>query len=213
MHIATNGFKNFFPTLVQTLRFNETITLVLTCPPYLVAGAISVAWAWSSGHFNERTWHITISKAVALSGFVLCAATMNVGARYFGMCVFTIGTYGVNSILLGWVGSTCGQTKEKKAASLAIANTSASLSLIWTPVCDSMTCQPSPPPNRTPEPKAKGGKIAADHSAPVSLAQDGLSPLPHRSGQQRRLFDCLRCGRLGDEVDAAPGEPEDPAKR
>lgn len=136
MHIATNGFKNFFPTLVETLQFNETITLVLTCPPYLIAGAISVAWAWSSGHFNERTWHITISKAVALLGFVLCAATMNVGARYFGMCVFTIGTYGVNSILLGWVGATSGQTKEKKAAALAIANTSASLSLIWTPVRD-----------------------------------------------------------------------------
>ncbi|KAK8100392.1 major facilitator superfamily domain-containing protein [Apiospora kogelbergensis] len=134
MHIATNGFKNFFPTLVETLQFdNTTVTLVLTCPPYLIAGALSVAWAWSSGRYNERTWHITISKAVALAGFILCAATMNTAARYVGMCVFTIGTYGVNSILLGWVGATCGQTREKKAAALAIANTSASLSLIWTP--------------------------------------------------------------------------------
>ncbi|WYZ44504.1 hypothetical protein EsH8_VII_000940 [Colletotrichum jinshuiense] len=99
MHLATNGFKNFFPTIVQTLNFNTTITLVLTCPPYLIAGVLSIAWAWSSGRFNERTWHITISKAVALFGFVLACATMNTGARYFAMCVFTIGTYGVNSIL------------------------------------------------------------------------------------------------------------------
>ncbi|KAK7211006.1 hypothetical protein V2G26_018184 [Clonostachys chloroleuca] len=133
LHIATNGFKNFFPTIVKTLGFNTTITLVLTCPPYLIAGVISIAWAASSGHFNERTWHITIAKAVAIFGFVLGCATMNVGARYFAMCVFTIGTYGVNSIILGWVSSTCGQTKEKKASALAIANVSATLSLIWTP--------------------------------------------------------------------------------
>ncbi|KAF0328726.1 major facilitator superfamily transporter [Colletotrichum asianum] len=133
MHPATNGFKNFFPTIVETLNFNTTITLVLTCPPYLIAGILSIVWAWSSGKHNERTWHITISKAVALFGFVLACATMNTEARYFAMVVFTVGTYGVNSILLGWVGSTSGQTKEKKASALAIVNTSASISFIWTP--------------------------------------------------------------------------------
>ncbi|CAN9473030.1 unnamed protein product [Alternaria alternata] len=133
LHIATNGFKNFMPTIVNTLGFSQEVTLVLTCPPYLIAGAFSVAWAISSGHYNERTWHITIAKGVAIFGFVLGCATMNVGARYFAMCVFTIGTYGVNSIILGWVSSTCGQTREKKSAALAIANVAATLSLIWTP--------------------------------------------------------------------------------
>ncbi|KAI4946759.1 hypothetical protein J4E91_006931 [Alternaria rosae] len=133
LHIATNGFKNFMPTIVNTLGFSQEVTLVLTCPPYLIAGVFSVAWAISSGHFNERTWHITIAKGVAVFGFVLGCATMNVGARYFAMCVFTIGTYGVNSIILGWVSSSCGQTREKKSAALAIANVAATLSLIWTP--------------------------------------------------------------------------------
>jgi hypothetical protein len=50
------------------------------------------------------------------------------------MCVFSIGTYAVNSIILGWVSGTCGQTKEKKASSLAIVNTIANASFIWTPV-------------------------------------------------------------------------------
>ncbi|KAK3068869.1 hypothetical protein LTR53_013232 [Teratosphaeriaceae sp. CCFEE 6253] len=133
MHLAANGFKNFFPTAVQTLGFSKTITLVLTCPPYLIAGIISIAWSYSSGRFNERTWHITIAKAVAVFGFVLGCATLNTGARYFAMCVFAIGTYAVNSIILGWVSSTCGQTKEKKSISLAIVNTIANASFIWTP--------------------------------------------------------------------------------
>ncbi|KAM0326710.1 hypothetical protein ACHAQA_006583 [Verticillium albo-atrum] len=55
-HLGANGFKNFFPTAVRTLGFDQKITLVLTCPPYLIAGVISIAWSWSSGRFNERTW-------------------------------------------------------------------------------------------------------------------------------------------------------------
>lgn len=133
-HLATNGFKNFFPTIVQTLGFSRLVTLVLTCPPYLLAGGISILWARSSGHFNESTWHITAAKLVAIFGFVLGCATLNVGARYFAMCVFTIGTYAVNSIILAWVGNTCGQTREKRASALAIVNVSATISFIWTPV-------------------------------------------------------------------------------
>ncbi|GAB1200642.1 hypothetical protein APSETT444_010016 [Aspergillus pseudonomiae] len=136
MHLAANGFKNFFPTAVETLGFSTTITLVLTCPPYLIAGLISVFWSWSSGRLNERTWHITVAKAIAIFGFVLGCATLNTGARYFAMVVFAIGTYAVNSIVLGWVSSTCGQTKEKKASSLAIVNTIANASFVWTPVYD-----------------------------------------------------------------------------
>lgn len=134
MHLAANGFKNFFPTVVETLGFGKTVTLVLTCPPYLIAGFISILWSISSGKRNERTWHITIAKAIAIFGFVLGMATLNMGARYFSMIVFAIGTYAVNSIILGWVASTCGQTKEKKAASYGIVNTIANVSFIWTPV-------------------------------------------------------------------------------
>jgi hypothetical protein len=134
MHLAANGFKNFFPTVVKTLNFNTEITLALTCPPYLIAGICSIAYSYSSGRFNERTWHITFAKAVAVFGFILGFATLNLGAKYFAMIVFSIGTYCVNSIILGWVSATCGQTKEKKASALAIVNTIANASFVWTPV-------------------------------------------------------------------------------
>ncbi|KAG9695695.1 hypothetical protein KCU95_g4633, partial [Aureobasidium melanogenum] len=53
LHLAANGFKNFFPTVVKTLGFDTTITLVLTCPPYLIAGASTLLVSWSSGKMNE----------------------------------------------------------------------------------------------------------------------------------------------------------------
>lgn len=133
MHLAANGFKNFFPTVVETLGFGETVTLVLTCPPYLIAGAVTILVSWSSGKLNERTWHITISKAVATTGFIAAAATLDLAGRYVSMVVFTIGTYGVNSLILGWCGSVCGQTKEKKAVAVGIVTTVMNISFIWTP--------------------------------------------------------------------------------
>lgn len=133
MHLAANGFKNFFPSVVKTLNFNTTITLVLTCPPYLIAGAITILVSWSSGKFNERTWHITASKAVAVVGFVAAAATDNIVGRYISMVIFTIGTYGVNSLILGWCGSVCGQTKEKKAVAISMVTMIMNISFIWTP--------------------------------------------------------------------------------
>ncbi|KAF3914204.1 hypothetical protein ABW20_dc0106302 [Dactylellina cionopaga] len=133
MHLAANGFKNFFPTVVETLGFNTTVTLVLTCPPYLIAGAVTVLVSYSSGKFNERTYHITISKTVATIGFVAAAATLDTAGRYISMVVFTIGTYGVNSLILGWCGSVCGQTKEKKAVAISIVTTVMNASFVWTP--------------------------------------------------------------------------------
>ena len=101
---------------------------------YLIAGAISVYWSWSSGKYNERTWHITVAKAVAILGFIMSFAINNVAARYVSMIIFAIGTYAVNSIILGWVGATCGQTKEKRAVAMALIVSTSNISFIWTPV-------------------------------------------------------------------------------
>ncbi|KAF1360943.1 major facilitator superfamily transporter [Lizonia empirigonia] len=106
-HLSANGFKNFLPTVVKTLGFNRTITLVLTCPPYLLSAFISIAVAWSSGRYNERTWHITASKAVVIIGFIIGTVTLNVGARYFAMVLFV--------------------------AVVAIVNTLGNLSFVYTP--------------------------------------------------------------------------------
>lgn len=133
LHLSANGFKNFLPTVVQTLGFNRTITLVLTCPPYLISGVVSVIVSWSSGRFNERTWHITASKAVAIVGFIVGTATLNIGARYFAMVLFVGATYGVNNISLAWAAGVLGQTDEKKATVVAIVNTLGNLSFVYTP--------------------------------------------------------------------------------
>lgn len=133
LHLSSAGFTNFFPTVVGTLGFNRTITLALTCPPFLFAAIVGPLVALSSGRFNERTWHITGGMAMALVGFITAAATLNTGARYLSCFLFSAGVYSVNSCILGWVSATLGQTAEKKAISLSFVNIVANASYIYTP--------------------------------------------------------------------------------
>lgn len=47
--------------------------------------------------------------------------------------LFVSASYGVNTIVLGWVSSVLGQSDEKKAVALALCNTFGNLSAIYTP--------------------------------------------------------------------------------
>lgn len=119
----------------SNLGFSQFTTLVMTCPPYLVACVSAMCVSISSGHFNERTWHLTSLKTIAAVGFSLAAATLNPSVRYFAAYVFIIGTWGGTSITQSWIASTCAQTKEKRAVAIGLGNMSAASTLIWTPVC------------------------------------------------------------------------------
>lgn len=91
MHLSACSFNNFFPTVIGALGFNPTITLVLTCPPYLVSGLFGYFVGLSSGKYNERTWHITACMGLAIVGFVISCATLNTAARYVSCFLFASG--------------------------------------------------------------------------------------------------------------------------
>lgn len=112
--------------MIRTLGFSDTVTLLMTCPPFIFAGAAGIAFGWSSGRLHERTWHITAGLLIAIVGFVLAAATLNTAARYVACFIFAMGAYSVNSVIIGWASSTLSQTKEKKAVRPPATNMKAS---------------------------------------------------------------------------------------
>ncbi|RYO97862.1 hypothetical protein DL763_002530 [Monosporascus cannonballus] len=130
-HLSACSFNSFFPTVVKTLGFNTTITLVLTCPPFLFAGAAGILWGWSSGRYHERTLHITAGLSIAIVGFAVAASTLNTAARYIACFIFAMGAYSVNSVIIGWASSTLSQTKEKKAVVLAMTNVGGQIGYIY----------------------------------------------------------------------------------
>ncbi|KAI1914150.1 hypothetical protein LOZ61_002328 [Ophidiomyces ophidiicola] len=115
LHLSACAFNSFFPTVVKTIGFNTTITLLLTCPPFIFAGAAGILFGYSSGRLHERTWHITVGLLIAIVGFIIAACTLNTAGRYIACFIFPIGAYSVNSVIIGWASSTLSQTREKRA--------------------------------------------------------------------------------------------------
>ncbi|PVH78947.1 MFS general substrate transporter [Cadophora sp. DSE1049] len=142
MHLNATSFNQFFPSVVKALGYTPVITLVLTSPPTLFAGAFGILIGWSSGRFNERTWHVTGCMGAAMIGFIINCFTLNIAARYIACFLFASGVYSCNSVILGWVSATLGQTPEKKAISLSLINVVSMASFIYTPYLYSNTDAP-----------------------------------------------------------------------
>lgn len=128
------GFNNFYPSIVRGFNLgSNTITLVCTAPPYLVGALITFAMAYSSDRNNERRWHIVASMTVAIIGFVISVATLNVPARYFASFLYIAGCFTGNSLVFTWGASTTSQTPEKRACATAIINVLGQAGNIWSP--------------------------------------------------------------------------------
>ncbi|KFA52187.1 hypothetical protein S40293_00656 [Stachybotrys chartarum IBT 40293] len=130
-HISACSFNNFFPTIIREMGFQSTMALVLTAPPYFVAGFLGIPFAWSSGRFNDRTWHITVGLSLAVVGFAISCATTDQAARYASTFLYATGAYSVGSVILGWVSNTLSQTPEKKAVAYSLVNVSANMAYIY----------------------------------------------------------------------------------
>ncbi|XP_014562302.1 hypothetical protein COCVIDRAFT_84502 [Bipolaris victoriae FI3] len=133
LHVSSLGFQNFIPTVMLGLGYSRNVTLALTCPPFFLAAIIGLIISWTSGRWNERTWHIVICKGIVIIGFIIPLATSNFAARLFSIFLFVGFSFGINNILLGWSSATLGQTNEKKSVALAIINMLGNLSNVYTP--------------------------------------------------------------------------------
>lgn len=66
--ITAESFSNFFPSIVGTLGYNSTNTLLLTSPPYFFAFFVSLAVSFHASRAHERGYHIAVPMAFALLG-------------------------------------------------------------------------------------------------------------------------------------------------
>lgn len=127
LHISACSFTFFFPTIVKAMGFTNTIALLLTAPPYFLAGGVGILLAWSSGHFNERAMHISAGLTVAIVGFIMSTASLNKPVRYVASLLFATGAFSVGSVILGWVSAVLSQTPEKKSVVYSMINVSIAL--------------------------------------------------------------------------------------
>jgi MFS transporter, ACS family, DAL5 transporter family protein len=121
---AAYGFSNFFPSIVRGFGYNNTVTLLLTAPPYIFAALGSLVNAWHSDRTKERGFHFAGPIAFGCIGYIICLATTNRNARYAASFIYVGGMYFSNPLISTWTASTMGRTPEKRAVSVALGEIS-----------------------------------------------------------------------------------------
>ncbi|KAF4975687.1 hypothetical protein FZEAL_7577 [Fusarium zealandicum] len=124
------SFTNFFPTIVKTLGYSSTITLLLSAPPYVFAAAVGITNSWHSDGTNERWLHVVWPQIFASVGFIISAVTLNVPARYISTFMM-MSVYGSFGCILSWVSSSLPRPSTKRAISYAVVNAGSNLASIY----------------------------------------------------------------------------------
>lgn len=126
------AYTYFFPTIMKTLGYNNIITLLLTAPPYFLAFFTSIGNSLHSGRSNERAFHIAIPLAISMLGNILVITLESTAGRYAAMFLMTLGVYSAFNVTLSWVSSTIPRPKAKRAAALAMVNSIANCTHLFT---------------------------------------------------------------------------------
>lgn len=74
-------------SVVKTLGYGSTQTLLLTAPPWFFSAILILVWAWLSDRSGQRYIWIVASLVLTFPGFIILLATKThpIGPRYVSM--------------------------------------------------------------------------------------------------------------------------------
>ncbi|RSH82266.1 hypothetical protein EHS25_005976 [Saitozyma podzolica] len=125
------SISNWFPSIVQTLGYNSTDTLLLTAPPYLFACIWFYVMTLYSDRKDEMYTPIMFCNGVMVVALVIPLATLNTGARYFAMMLMPSAAVGPQVILYKTLNLHLARPYPKRAAGTALLNAIGGTSNIW----------------------------------------------------------------------------------
>ncbi|KAH6689464.1 major facilitator superfamily domain-containing protein [Plectosphaerella plurivora] len=128
---AQGSIANYFPTLVGSLKFSKTITLLLTAPPYVLAGGVYYVLMWWSDTRNTAYPIILMCISISCGMYIIPMSTLNIGARYFSMMILPFASVGPQLVLYKTINLHLARPVTKRAAASALVNAIGGTSNIW----------------------------------------------------------------------------------
>lgn len=125
------SIANYFPTLVDSLGFSSTISLLLTAPPYILAGGVYYGIMFYSDRKNTVYPIILVCIAISVIMYIIPMTTLNVGARYFSMIMLPFASVGPQLLLYKTINLHLARPVAKRAAASALVNAIGGTSNIW----------------------------------------------------------------------------------
>ncbi|KAJ6454545.1 MFS general substrate transporter [Mycena vitilis] len=117
--------------LIKNLGFTAINAQGLTVAPYVVGWAMVVLQAWHSDRTRDRGYHIMLSCAISLVGYVILAtaAQKSVGAAYFAMFLVIGGLYSLFPLVMSWAANTFSPTSKRGVGTAFIVSISNCVSI------------------------------------------------------------------------------------
>ncbi|KIM50312.1 hypothetical protein SCLCIDRAFT_1225422 [Scleroderma citrinum Foug A] len=119
--VLESSFSNFFPTLIATLGYSTTITLVMAAPPWILPAIVGLVNSWHADRTGERFFHLTVWWWMTALGFVISLTTMLTAARYLSLFLMTVGHSG-SMLIIVWVANSIPRPPAKRSAAIALVN-------------------------------------------------------------------------------------------
>jgi hypothetical protein len=90
--------------IIKAFYFDTLTTYLVQASPYryAVAYAVACSLAYTSGRFQESSYHIVIPIAFSAVGCSMLISTMNVGVRYFRLILLISSAYPGLNLQLSW---------------------------------------------------------------------------------------------------------------
>jgi hypothetical protein len=123
--------SNFFPTIVNSLGFNATDTLLLTAPPYLFTCLYFFVMTWASDRYNQIYVQMMICAVISMIAYIIAISSVNTGARYFAFMFIPGASVGPQLLTHKTVTLHMSRPYKKRAACVALLNAIGGTSNIW----------------------------------------------------------------------------------
>ncbi|KAJ3551179.1 hypothetical protein NM688_g4859 [Phlebia brevispora] len=99
------GISLFLPSIIHGFGYNDTVSQLLTVPPYVAAFIVLIVFAVWSDRIRKRSPFVLAGLTMNLIGFAINISNASMGAKYFGTYMCIAGSYSAFPGLVSWLGN------------------------------------------------------------------------------------------------------------
>ncbi|KAH8180277.1 major facilitator superfamily protein [Sarocladium implicatum] len=131
MSQAMGSTNNFFPSIVQSLGYNKSNTMLLTAPPMVLAAICCYLVSWYSDRKDAILPIFCAALATAVVAYIIPLATVNTAGRYVAMMLMPSVVAIPQIMIYKTMNLHMARPYPKRAAGVAMINSIGGISNIW----------------------------------------------------------------------------------
>ncbi|ETN41294.1 uncharacterized protein HMPREF1541_03229 [Cyphellophora europaea CBS 101466] len=134
LYMLENGsatINYFIPTIVGSMGYSGVAVQWMTVPVWVVGTVFLIVLPYTADRLEDRRWHTAGALALAFMSAIICFQVEHDATRYTFLSFCIAGVYTSLPLTMTWVSETIGLPAEKRAVSIAIANSVGNLSAVY----------------------------------------------------------------------------------